>query len=150
MTPTREPGALAGIRRLLVLVFLLGSVGTGTELLLLEHTEDIWQLVPVLLFPAALLVLAGYGVSRSAAALRAFRGLMFLFVLSGGLGAWLHYKGNVEFELEMSPALGGWALFREAMMGATPSLAPGTMLWLGLIGLAFTFRHPVLRPERTF
>jgi len=150
MTPTREPGALAGIRRLLVLVFLLGSVGTGTELLLLEHTEDIWQLIPVLLFPAALLVLAWYGVSRSAAALRAFRGLMVLLVLSGGLGAWLHYKGNVEFELEMSPALGGWALFREAMMGATPSLAPGTMLWLGLIGLAFTFRHPVLRPEPTF
>jgi hypothetical protein len=29
-------------------------------------------------------------------------------------------------------------------MGATPLLAPGIMLQLGLVGLLFTFRHPAL------
>lgn len=149
MPTAAEPAALAGIRRILLLVFLLGTVGTGVELLLLEHTEDVWQLIPVILFPLALAPLAWYRVTRSAASLRTFQTGMLLFIVSGGLGTWLHYRGNVEFELEMSPALGGWPLFREAMTGATPSLAPGAMLWLGLIGLAFTFRHPALarRPE---
>jgi hypothetical protein len=45
----------------------------------------------------------------------------------------------VEFELEMYPGLSGLELFREAMKGATPALAPGTMTILGLLGLAYTY-----------
>jgi len=30
-------------------------------------------------------------------------------------------------------------LFREAMMGATPALAPGAMIQIGLIGLLYAF-----------
>ena len=67
------------------------------------------------------------------------------FVAAGLLGTWLHYRGNVEFELERTPTLAGWALFRAAMEGATPSLAPGTMIHFGLIGLLFTWRHPAWR-----
>jgi hypothetical protein len=55
-----------------------------------------------------------------------------------------HYQGNMEFELETYPSISGLALFKEAMMGATPALAPGTMIELGLIGLAYTYRHPLL------
>jgi hypothetical protein len=50
----------------------------------------------------------------------------------------------MEFELETYPSISGLALFKEAMMGATPALAPGTMIELGLIGLAYTYRHPLL------
>ena len=70
--------------------------------------------------------------------------LMLSFALSGVVGFWLHYSGNVEFEREMAPAIGGVALVREAMMGATPALAPGTMILLAAVGLAFTYRHPAL------
>jgi hypothetical protein len=70
---------------------------------------------------------------------------MAAFLVSGVLGTWYHYTGNVEFELERTPELGGWALFQAAMGGATPALAPGTMIQLGLIGLLFTFRHPARR-----
>jgi hypothetical protein len=35
-------------------------------------------------------------------------------------------------------------LFREALSGATPALAPGTMVQFGLLGLLYTYRHPRL------
>ena len=50
---------------------------------------------------------------------------MALFVLSGGIGVALHYRGNVEFELEMYPSLSGLELVRKTLTGATPVLAPG-------------------------
>jgi hypothetical protein len=136
---------VGSIRAVLLAALVLGMVGTAIELLLLEHTEDPWQWAPIALLGLALFVLTWHGVGRGAASLRAFRGVMGLFVLSGLLGVWLHYRGNVEFELEMYPDLAGLKLFKDAMMGATPALAPGTMIQLGLIGLAWAFRHPVLR-----
>jgi hypothetical protein len=33
----------------------------------------------------------------------------------------------------------------KALTGATPVLAPGSMSLLGVIGLALTYRHPLLR-----
>ena len=70
---------------------------------------------------------------------------MVMLVLSGFVGLWLHYQGNTEFEREMYPTLNGFELFRESLTGATPTLAPGTMLELGFLGLAYTYRHPNLR-----
>ena len=69
---------------------------------------------------------------------------MILFVLSGLVGLILHYQGNAEFELEMYPSLNGLELFWEAIRGATPTLAPGTMIQLGLLGWVYTIRHPQL------
>ena len=69
---------------------------------------------------------------------------MVLFVLSGFTGQWLHYQGNVEFELEMYPSRQGLELVWEALGGAYPSLAPGTMILFGLLGLAACIRHPAL------
>jgi hypothetical protein len=57
----------------------------------------------------------------------------------------LHYHGNEEFELEMYPSLSGMQLVSETLTGATPVLAPGSMALLGVVGLASTYRHPVLR-----
>lgn len=135
---------LTDLRALLVGLQTLASVGLLAELLLLEHTEGAWQLVPLGLLG---LGLAGTGwlvASRGALPVRVYRGIMLLFVAAGPLGVWRHYLGNAEFELEMVPELLGLDLFTEAMTGATPVLAPGTMLWLGLLGLAATFRHPRL------
>ena len=64
------------------------------------------------------------------------------------LGAWLHFQVNMEFQLEMDPSLAGMQLFRKAILAKTPpALAPGAMLQLGLIGLAYTFRHPALQRQ---
>ena len=137
-------GKMETMRRMLLLILLLGLVGIGAELLLLEHTEGVWQRVPVGLILMSLIVLAWHAGGGSAMSLRVFRGTMILFLLSGLTGLVLHYRGNMEFELEMYPTRTGWELFRESMMGATPALSPGTMLLLGLLGLTYTYRHPVL------
>lgn len=136
--------------RLLLLVTLVVSVtGTLVELLLLEHFEDAWQWAPIALLGAALLTLAWHALERGVASLNVLRGLMALCMVSGIIGLLLHYRGNVEFELEMYPDLAGWKLFRDAMMGATPALAPGAMLQIGLVGWAWTFRHPAFKPSST-
>lgn len=129
-------------RTALLAVFLFGVVGVLGELVLLEHTEDVWQWTPLLLLGAGPLVLFWHGVTRGPAALRTFQALMILFVVSGIVGLLLHYKGNVEFELEMHPGATGWGLVWEALKGATPALAPGTMIQFGLLGLVYTYKHP--------
>lgn len=134
------------LRTLLLITLVVSLAGTLAELLLLEHFEDAWQWAPIALLAAALLTLAWHAVDRGALSLNVLRGLMVLCVISGALGVLLHYQGNVEFELEMYPDLSGWNLFRDSMMGATPALAPGAMLQIGLVGLAWTFRHPALKP----
>jgi hypothetical protein len=134
----------ARVRAALLGIFLLGVIGTAVELLLLEHIEDPWQWVPLVLIGSSLIVLGWHGLARSRAAVRLFQGLMALFVAGGVAGLVLHYRANVEFEREMHPDGSAWELFQGAMMGATPALAPGTMMLLGLLGVVWSHRHPAL------
>lgn len=148
--PLPEPQPLRTIRLVLLATLLLSLAGTGAELLLLEHFEDAWQYAPLVLVGLAFAVLAWHALDRGPRSLNVFRFLMALFLVAGLLGILLHYRGNVEFELEMYPDLAGWKLFRETMMGATPALAPGSMMQVGLVGLAWAFRHPALgRPDHS-
>jgi hypothetical protein len=125
-----------------------GMLGTGTELVLLEHTEDSFQWVPLVLLGLGFFATLAFAVRSSRVTLRIFQTLMVAFIASGILGVYLHYKGNVEFELEMYPSLSGLKLIWEALRGATPSLAPGTMALFGLIGLTTTYEHPASRTAR--
>ena len=138
------------VRAALLALFVLGALGTGAELLLLEHFEDPWQWTPLVLIGASLAVLGAHALAPGRASLGAFRVLMLLFAVSGLLGTGLHYRGNVEFEREMHPMGTLSELFRGAMMGATPALAPGTMILLGSIGLLYAYRHPALGPRKGF
>ena len=136
---------LSVIRNFLLILFLLGMIGIGSELLLIGHTEEKFQLVPLVLMGFSLVVVVWFFAGGGAVTLRIFQPTMILFIMSGFTGLWLHYKVNAEFEQEMYPSLGGLDLFWEAIKGSTPStLAPGTMILLGLIGLAFTYNHPIL------
>jgi len=120
-------------------------IGTGTELLLLEHTETMSQLVPLLALIAGIVSVVGVLIGRTPGTIRILQVVMATFVVSGGLGVYFHYKGNTEFELETYPTMAGFELFKESMMGAFPALAPGAMAWLGLLGLAFSYKHPWVR-----
>src|SRR5688500_6783427 len=131
---------LTTIRRVLLAALLAGMAGTTGELLLIGHFEDSWQLVPILLLSLGTLVGVAHAFRPNVLTVRLMQLLMVLFVVSGGIGAVLHYQGNAEFELEMQPSLGGTELVKETMTGAFPVLAPGTMALLGLIGLAQTYR----------
>jgi hypothetical protein len=140
------PGdSLRTVRRILAAVLVLGLTGTATELVLLRHYEDSWQLVPMFFIAAALVVLAWHGVRPSAASVRLLQATMAGFVLVSGIGLVLHYQGSLEFQLEVDPGLHGWPLFLKVIRAqAPPALAPGVMAQLGLIGLAYAFRHPAL------
>ena len=133
------------LRQILLALILIGAVGLLAELALLEHFESLTQWIPlallVVVVTAAVLVVTW----RTPSALRFFRAVMALCVVTGVVGVVLHYRGNVEFEIERDGSLHGIRLFWEAIRGATPALAPGALSQLGLLGLAFTYRHPSLR-----
>lgn len=136
-------GALS---RLCLLLLAFGIAGTAAELLLLGHIEDWQQWIPIALFavgfPLALILVWAHRPR----VVTIFRGTMALYVASGLVGTWLHYRGNVEFELEMTPEATGLPLAWEALTGATPALAPGTMVWFGLLGLIAVWRDPARSP----
>jgi len=127
------------VRRGLIVILVLAMAGILVELLLIEHFEDAWQLAPVILLGLGLFALAWHVYAPGPASGRAWGFLMALFVIAGFIGFYMHYAGNVEFELEQTPNATRWTLFREAMMGATPALAPGAMIQIGLIGLLYGF-----------
>jgi hypothetical protein len=130
-------------RRILMAILMVGIAGISIELWLLNHIEDVYQLIPLWLNAAAVLAAALVTLRPSAATVRVFQGVMVLLLISGAVGVWLHYQVNTEFQLEMDPQLSGLALFRKSIVAkAPPALAPGAMVQLALIGLAYTYRHP--------
>jgi hypothetical protein len=140
-----ETGTLSFLRRALLFILTLGLIGTEIELLLLKHTDGFWQIAPLALIGGAIVVLTWWAATRSAASLRALQVAMLIFLASGVAGVVLHFRGNVNYARDSNPSLSGRELYMEAIVGATPALAPGTMIQLGLLGLAFAFRHPRLR-----
>jgi len=144
-TASRRGGTIATIRGILLAILVLGMLGTGAELLLIKHTEDPKQWIPLLLISSSFFVLIWHAAQRRRLSLRFFQAVMIAFIAAGVAGFYFHYRGSVEFKLESKPSLKGWALFWEAMGSkAPPPLAPGVMIQLGLIGLAYAYRHPVL------
>jgi hypothetical protein len=126
------------LSRLLLAIWMFGAAGTAAELLLLEHFDGLSQQAPLFLFAAGLVTGAWYARWPGRASLRAFQATAAAFALSGVAGLWLHYRGNVDWELETYPGLRGLDLFWEAVRGATPTLAPGTMILLAAVGYAAT------------
>jgi len=138
-----EPPPLARLRWLVLALLTFGMIGTGIDLLLLDHYEGIWQMPPLLLVLAGLAAVAAVAARPAAWSIAALRCTMVLFVVSGIAGVALHYNGNREFQREMDPALAGWPLVVKVMTAkAPPALAPASMIQLGLLGMLFTYRHP--------
>jgi hypothetical protein len=147
----RSPAAtLATLRRLLLALLLVGCAGTSAELVVTGHDEDVWQMIPLVVLGIALVatLLVTVTIARraavAAAAIRVFQGVMLLLILSGGTGSVLHYRASMEFKREMDPSLTGFALFSSVIQATTPpTLAPGVLGLLGLLGLACVFRLDV-------
>jgi hypothetical protein len=137
-------------RRMLFAILLLGIAGISLELWLMAHTEDFYQLIPLLLAALGVIVMVAAALRPASATVRLLQAVMLMFLISGIVGMYLHFQVNLEFQLEMDPALSGMALYQKAILAKSPpALAPGAMIQLGLIGLAYTFRHPALGPGRS-
>jgi hypothetical protein len=135
--------AASSIRSFVLALFVIGAVGTVVELLLIGHHEDSWQLAPLFLLVVSVIVAVWAGASGASAPVRAFQLTAVLLMAVGAIGLWLHWRANSEFEAEVSPSLTGLAFVWKAVRGASPpSAAPGTLIHLGLLGLAYAYRHP--------
>ena len=139
------------LRQFVLVLLAAGLIGLGVELVLLEHYEDVWQLTPLVLITANLVVLLWQMAKPSWPAVQSLRVLMVAMLAAGAIGIFLHYRASMEFQLEMSPGLGALELFLKAIRAKVPPpLAPGAMAQLGLLGLLYTYRHPLLtRPHHT-
>ena len=114
------------------------SIGTFIELLLLGHTESLWQVLPVFMLGLFICLLLLVFVNQTTILYKSIFWLSVIHLVLGFMGTIMHFQGNVAFEKEMYPSIGGWKLFSEAMTGATPALAPGSLMALAVFGLAFT------------
>jgi hypothetical protein len=139
----------ASLRQLLLGVVFIGNVGLMVELALMRHAESFTQWIPhVALFIGLLSLIAVY-FRPSRATLKTFEFVMGAFLAVGLAGVYFHLRGNIEFALERDPSLSGTRLAWKALRGATPALAPGALAQLGLLGLLYTYRHPVLGEDVT-
>ena len=128
------------LRRWIVVILVLGLLGTATELVLLKHYEQPVQFVPVVLIVAAIAVLVWEVRRYDLASRRAMQIVMALFVLAGFVGFVAHFRGSAEYQLELNPDMSNWELLEKILRAkAPPLLAPGMMLQLGLLGLAYVF-----------
>ena len=142
VTNPPESSTLTFIRRLLLASLAGGIVGTAAELILLGHVDSAAQWIPVVALAAAVPLLLWHAARPGPLTVRVIRLLMCAYIVFGVIGVWLHYDGNVEFERELHPKDAGLAFLRHTIAGATPVLAPGSMMLLGLLGIAHTYKHP--------
>lgn len=137
------------LRRALLWLLLLGAVGTLADLLLAKHWKEATQWPPLVLLGITAAV-AGWALRHeSPAALRAVRGVSWLSLPATAAGLFFHVRANVEWARDDQPALAGWPLVRDTLFGTLPTLAPGAMLYIGLIGLLAAGRGASLDASST-
>jgi len=142
VTSPTESTTLAFIRRLLLASLMVGVLGTACELILLRHVDSAAQWIPLVALAIAFPLLVWHSIRPGLRSIRSIQLLMSAFIVLGIVGIALHYDGNVEFERELHPKDAGVMFLRHTLAGATPVLAPGSMVLLGLVGLAYAYRHP--------
>lgn len=138
------------LRKLLVGLFMFGLAGMLTELVMLEHYEDAWMIAPLAAIGLSIVMAAAHLVADSARTATLLRALGVVLVALGAIGMTLHFRGSMEFQLEMDPTMSRWDLFWKVLhMKAPPTLAPGSLIPFGLLGILGTFRHPALSGTRS-
>ena len=141
-TDLPESSTLTFIRRLLLASLAAGIVGTAAELILLGHVDSAAQWIPVVALATAGPLLLWHAVRPGPLTVRLIRLIMCAYIVFGIIGVGLHYDGNVEFERELHPKDAGLTFLRHTVAGATHVLAPGSMVLLGLLGIAHAYKHP--------
>ena len=117
-------------------------MGLLAELYLLDHYDGWKQWIPLVLLATGTTSGLWLATRPSVAAVRTFRILLAAYVPVGLLGVYFHFQSNVEFERELHPNSNGFELVKESLGGAMPTLAPGAMILLGMLGILIALQHP--------
>ncbi len=139
--------AVSLIRRGLLALLAFGCVGLLGELVILEHYEELTQYAPLVLLSLTVLTIIWHWVDGGRRSLRTLQVVALFLIVSGALGMYFHLTGNIEATKEFEPDLAGLPFWVDVIRGAAPSLAPGTMVQFGLLGLLYAYRHPALSPK---
>jgi phosphoglycerol transferase MdoB-like AlkP superfamily enzyme len=116
-------------------LLLLNAGGLLLELALIDHYENTKQIIPILsLFGVFILSVISFTKFQQSFS-QIFRVWMVLTGLVGLLGFVFHAYGNYEFAIEIYPNSSTGQLIEKTIKGATPLLAPGAMIGLGLLGI---------------
>lgn len=136
---TLEHPTTQTLRHFALALCLLGVVTTPIELMLMHHYNNKDQIMPFVFLGLAAIGVAAAWFRPSAKVLRGVRVLMVLVVLGSGIGVMEHLKANYR-----DATRGGAApnLIELVLTGFAPLLAPGILAQVGLLGLAFTYKHP--------
>jgi hypothetical protein len=128
------------------LLALFALLGVIVELILLQHDEEWRQWLPIGVAAVTALLLVSQLVRPSAGGVLMLRVSAVVLLVSGVLGVYFHYQGNLEFQMEIDAAQHGWALMKKILEAkAPPALAPGVLVQLGVLTLIYTYRHPELK-----
>jgi len=138
--PVTEDHRLSTITAIIAAVLMFGMAGLLAELALIAHYEDVTQWIPLALLAAGLVVLgADLALARGWTQLL-IQLTMVLFVAAGVLGVYFHFQGSREFQIEMDPQMRGTTLVWHVLRAKSPpTLAPGSMMQLGILGLGYAY-----------
>lgn len=129
------------IRRVMLAVLAAGIAGTTTDLLLLAHYEDAAQFIPLVLLMATLPLIAWHLTRPGVGSRRMLQLAMGLFVVTGLVGVGFHVSGSLEFQREIDPEQRWTELIPKVVRAkAPPTMAPGVMILIGLMGLTCTMQ----------
>ena len=138
--PVTHDHRLSTIRNVMLVVLTFGMGGLLAELLLIAHYEDATQWIPLVLLAAGLVALAIDLVLARGWTQLLVQLMMVLVVAAGAVGIYFHFHGSREFQLEMDPQMRGATLVWHVMRAKSPpTLAPGSMVQLGILGLGYAY-----------
>lgn len=140
----QQDTALQQLRRFLLGVVAVIFLFTVFELILLDHTEEPLQWIPFIVSGLGFMAVIGAWVTPGLTTIKVLRWVMILVALSSLVGVYLHFSGNLAFTREINPSFTLSESLWPAMKGSYPLLAPGILFLAGILGLAVTYRHPVL------
>src|SRR5688500_1510056 len=136
------------LRRIVAGLVAFGLLAIAAELVLIEHLENLNQLAPVIVLPVAAVMLGPVALGAVPWNVVALRGALAMVVLAGLAGVGLHVYESWQCQLEIDPSQRGiaraWAAVRAQ---SPPSLAPGQIALLGLLGLAAASGSPTIHPS---
>jgi len=133
------------VHRILWWGLLFMALGTVMELLLLGHFENAWQFLPIICLVAIGIWLIFFRQHTSGLVY----GLLLICGGTGFTGLLLHFKGNIEFEKEIHPTSDHWTHTLDALSGATPTLAPASMIAIALFSWVYVLlqKHKQIRKK---
>jgi hypothetical protein len=141
----------AFLRRSLLWLAALGTLGTALELVLLRHWDNPLELIPFValgVLGVAIVMMARRPEARSVAIARA---LALSVLIVSAVGVFVHIRSNYEaapldFRYTLSwpttPEPIRWLLAATDTVGPSPTLAPAAIAFLALALLIVTLRHP--------